>query len=78
MPHPDGRRLHRRSNHAAAVEELDDALTLKPKRADDLRVKRAKSLLALGKPDEAKAALDEILKRDPDQPEAKAAREAIK
>ena len=64
--------------HAAAIEQFDDALGLKPKRADDLKVRRAKSLLALGKADEAKAALDEILARDPDHPEAKAARAEIK
>ncbi len=64
--------------HALAVEEFDAALTLKPKRPDDFRVRRARSLLALNRPDEAKAALDEILKRDPEHPEAKAARASIR
>ncbi len=64
--------------HAAAVEEFDAALTLKPKKPDDLQVKRARSLHLAGRIAEARAALDDILKRDPDHPEAKAARAEIK
>ncbi len=65
------------SKHAPAIEEFDAALALKPKRPDPIRVRRAQSLQALGRLDEARAALDEILGRDPAQPEAKAARAAI-
>ena len=63
---------------AEAVDEFDVALALKPKKPDDLRVKRAKSLLALGRKEEARAALDEVLKRDPDHPEARAARAEVR
>ncbi len=59
---------------AEAVEEYDAALTLKPKKPDDLRVKKAQALKLAGHPDQAKATLDEILARDPNHPEAKAAR----
>ena len=62
---------------AQAIEEFDVALTLKPKRADDLRVRRARALFSMGRKDEAKEALDEILKRDPEHPEAKALRKEI-
>jgi len=62
---------------AQAVEECDAALTLKPKKPDPIQVKRAKALAAADRKDEARAALDEILKRDPEQPEAKAARAEI-
>ncbi|WP_435010843.1 tetratricopeptide repeat protein [Tundrisphaera lichenicola] len=57
-----------------AVEELDDALSLKPKKPDPIRVKRAKALDLAGKRVEARSVLDEILARDPENPEAKAAR----
>ena len=60
-----------------AVEEFDVALSLKPKKADQIQVRRAKALQAAGKLAEAKATLDEILKKDPEQPEAKAARAEI-
>ncbi len=65
------------NNHPPAIEEFDAALALKPKKPDPIRVRRAQSLQALGKLEEAKAALDEILRRDPGQPEAKAARASI-
>jgi predicted Zn-dependent protease len=61
-----------------AVEEFDVALALKPKKADLIQVRRAKALHAAGKIAEAKAALEEILKKDPDHPEAKAALGEIK
>jgi cellulose synthase operon protein C len=61
-----------------AVEEFDAALSLKPKKPDLIQVRRAKALHAAGKIAEAKAVIDEILKKDPDHPEAKAAREEIK
>jgi len=60
-----------------AVEEFDVALTLKPKKPDLIQVRRAKALKQAGKLGEAKAVLDEILKKDPDHPEAKAARGEI-
>ena len=60
------------------VEEFDVALSLKPKKPDLIQVRRAKALHASGKIAEAKAALDEILKKDPDQPEAKTALAEIK
>jgi TolA-binding protein len=56
---------------------IADALSLKPKKPDPIQVKEAKALGLAGKKDEAKAVLDEILKRDPESPEAKAARAEI-
>jgi Tfp pilus assembly protein PilF len=64
--------------HAEAVEEFDVALSLKPKKPDLIQVRRAKALHAAGRIADAKAVLDEILKKDPEQPEAKAARAEIK
>ncbi|WP_435021884.1 tetratricopeptide repeat protein [Tundrisphaera sp. TA3] len=69
--------LAAQGKHAPAAEEYETALTLKPKKPDDLRVRLAKSRLALGDKDGARATLDDILARDPDHPEAKAARESI-
>ena len=63
---------------AVAVEECDDALSLKPKKPDPIQIKKARALDLAGKKDEAKSVLDEILKRDPENPEAKAARAEIK
>jgi cellulose synthase operon protein C len=63
---------------AQAVEEFDVALTLKPKKPDLIQVRRARALHADGRIAEAKAALEEILKKDPDHPEAKAAIAEIK
>jgi tetratricopeptide (TPR) repeat protein len=54
-----------------AIEEFQTAIELKAKRPNDLKLKVAKAQLALGKPDLAKATVDEILKEDPDHPEAK-------
>ena len=62
---------------AEAVEEYDATLTLKPKKLDDLRVKKAQALVKAGHPDQARTLLDEILARDPAHPEAKAARAEI-
>jgi tetratricopeptide (TPR) repeat protein len=56
-----------------AIEEFEVALSLKPKKPDLIQVRKAKALQAAGKLAEAKAALEEILKKDPDHPEAKAA-----
>jgi tetratricopeptide (TPR) repeat protein len=61
-----------------AVEEFDAALTLKPKKPDLIQVRRAKALKAAGKIAEAKAVIDEILKKDPDHPEARKARDELK
>ena len=63
---------------AQAVEEFDVALSLKPKKPDLIQVRRARALHASGKIAEAKAVIDEILKKDPDHPEAKAALGEIK
>ena len=60
-----------------AIEEFDVALSLKPKKTDQILVRRARALHAAGKIAEARKALDEILAKDPDHPEAKAARAEI-
>ena len=62
---------------AEAVEEYDAALILKPKKPADIQVKKAQALQLAGHPDQAKTLLDEILTRDPNHPEAKAARAEI-
>ena len=62
---------------AAAIEEYETALTLKPKKPNDLKVRLARAQAGLGKPAEAKATLDAILEADPDHPEAKALREEM-
>ncbi|MGO8899331.1 MAG: tetratricopeptide repeat protein [Isosphaeraceae bacterium] len=66
-----------RGKFAPAVEEYKTALELEAKRPNDLKVKLAKAQLGLGRRDAAKATLDEILKTDPDYPEAKALRRQI-
>ncbi|WP_165066665.1 tetratricopeptide repeat protein [Paludisphaera rhizosphaerae] len=58
-----------------AIEEYRVALTLKPKKPVDIKLKMAQALLDAGRKDDAKATLDEILKADPEHPEAKALRE---
>jgi tetratricopeptide (TPR) repeat protein len=63
-----------RGEHDEAIDEYQTALTLTPRKPNDLKVKLARSLKASGKADEAKALLDEVLKADPDHPEAKALR----
>ncbi|AMV36281.1 tetratricopeptide repeat protein [Planctomyces sp. SH-PL62] len=60
---------------AEAVEEYRVALELKPKKPDDLKVKLARAQLDMGRKDDARATLDEVLKADPEHPEAKALRE---
>jgi TolA-binding protein len=45
-------------------------LELKPKKANDIKVKLARALAGAGKRDEAKTTLDEVLKADPEHPEA--------
>src|SRR5208337_4752197 len=66
-----------RGKFAPAVEEYKTALELKARRPNDLKVKLAKAQLGLGQRDAAKATLGEILKTDPDHPEAKALRKQI-
>jgi tetratricopeptide (TPR) repeat protein len=63
--------------HERAVEEYQTALDLKAKKPNDLKVKMARSLLALGRKDDARATVDAVLKEDPDHPEGKALRDEI-
>jgi predicted Zn-dependent protease len=63
-----------RKNFATARDEFQTALELKPKRPNDLKVRLAKAQAGLGRVDEAKATLDEVLKDVPDHPAAKAAK----
>lgn len=58
------------SKHAEAIEEYGVALELKPKKPDAIRIKLARALHAAGRADEARTALDEVLKADPENPEA--------
>jgi tetratricopeptide (TPR) repeat protein len=60
-----------------AIEEYETALTLKPKKPNDLRVKLAQAQLDAGKLDDAKATLETVLKADPEHPKAKELREKI-
>jgi tetratricopeptide (TPR) repeat protein len=62
---------------AAAVAEYRVALELKPRKPDEIKLKIARALLDAGSKDDAGATLDEILKADPDHPEAKALREEM-
>ncbi len=61
-----------RKNFAGAIDEYETALTLKPKRADDIRVKLARAQAGMGDKATAKKTVEEILERDPKHPEAKA------
>jgi tetratricopeptide (TPR) repeat protein len=69
--------LSARKEFARAVEEYQAALELKPKKANDLKVRLAKAQLGLGRREDARATLDGVLKADPEHPEAKALREEI-
>ena len=62
---------------AEAVEEYDATLSLKPKKPDDFRVKKARALVKAGHANQARVLLDDVLARDPGHPEAKAARAEI-
>ena len=62
----------------AAIGEYEVALTLKPRKADAIRVKLAKAQADSGDKAAAVATLDAILKRDPEHPEAKALRDELK
>ena len=65
--------------YAAAVEEYQAALGLKlrPRRAAELKVKLAEAQVGLGKKDDARKTLDDLLKDDPEHPEAKALRKTL-
>ena len=67
-----------RKKPTAAIGEYEAALTLKPRKADEIRVKLAKAQAASGDKAAARATVDSILKRDPDHPEAKALRDELK
>ena len=66
----DAQALGRKYNRA--IEEYQTALTLKPKKPNDLKVKLAQAQLAAGQRDAAKATVGGVLKADPEHPEAKA------
>ena len=66
-----------RKQFVPAQEEYRVALSLKPKKANDLKVRLARAQAGDGHPDEAKATLDAILKADPEHPAAKAYREEL-
>ncbi len=59
---------------APAVEEYETAVDLKPKKANDLKVRLARAQLALGRRNAAQSTIDALLKEDPGHPEAKALR----
>jgi tetratricopeptide (TPR) repeat protein len=67
-----------RKKFAPALAEYETALTLKPKRSDDIRVKVAKAQVGLGDKAAAKATLEAILKKDPEHPGAKALLDELK
>jgi tetratricopeptide (TPR) repeat protein len=69
--------LSAQKKYAPAIEEYEIALTLKPKKPNDLKLRLARAQAALGQADAAKATLDAILKSDPDHPEAKALRDEL-
>jgi Flp pilus assembly protein TadD len=66
-----------RGRFAEALDEYDAALGLKPRKPDQLQVKRARALDGLGRRDDARKALDALLTADPDHPEAKALRKEL-
>lgn len=70
--------LMARKKPSGAIGEYETALTLKPRKADEIRVKLAKAQVASGDKAAAKATLDGILKKDPEHPEAKALRDELK
>src|SRR5262249_46069064 len=60
-----------------ATLEYQTALSLKPRKPDDVKVKLARAQLGAGRRKEAKATLDEVLKADPEHPEGKALAEEM-
>jgi Tfp pilus assembly protein PilF len=69
--------LAARKSFDRAIEEYQTALELKAKKPNDLKVRLAKAQLGLGRRDDARATLDDVLKADPEHPEARALREEI-
>jgi tetratricopeptide (TPR) repeat protein len=71
--------LTARKKYEPAVEEYQAALglKLKPRRAGELKVKLAEAEIGLGKKEDARKVLDEVLQADPDHPEAKALRKTL-
>jgi Tfp pilus assembly protein PilF len=65
------------SKFAAAIDEYKVALELKARRPNDLKVKLAKAQFDLGQRKAALETLDEVLKGDPEHPEAKALKAEI-
>jgi Tfp pilus assembly protein PilF len=63
--------------YAKAIEEYQTALELKIKKPDDVRVKLARAQLGLDQRDAARTILDNVLKNDPDHPEAKELRQEL-
>ena len=61
-----------RKRFAPAVSEYETALTLKPRRPNEIKVKLARAEFGLGDKAVAAATLDAVLKADPENPEAKA------
>lgn len=60
-----------------ALEEYQTTLELKPKKTDQIKVKLARALDGIGRRDEARRTLDELLKADPEHPEARALRKEL-
>jgi cellulose synthase operon protein C len=69
--------LSARKKYPEAVEEYQAALGLKPRKTDQLKVKLARARADSGHKDDARALLDDLLKSDPDHPEAKALRKEL-
>ena len=67
-----------RKKVAPAIAEYEVALTLKPRKPEDLRVKLAKAQAASGDKATARATLEGVLKRDPEHPGAKALLDELK
>ena len=72
-----GDALSANKKFAEAAEEYQVAIDLKVKKPNDVKVKLASALRSAGKLPEAKAALDSVLKADPEHPVAKALREEM-
>jgi hypothetical protein len=67
-----------RKKVAPAIAEYEVALTLKPRKPEDLRVKLAKAQAASGDKATARGTVEGILKRDPEHPGAKALLDELK
>ncbi len=62
---------------AGAVTEYRTALELKPKKAAEVKLKLARALMAAGNKDEAGETVNEVLKADPEHPDALKLREEL-